>query len=310
MSIIAILNALERAEKYSPFLAKLIVKNPDVTQILKEGNIDEAVDASLSIQVKDLGEQLRRQRSALALCVAIADLSGQWDLSQVTRTLSDFADSALDQAITYAFAEYLPDKDVRGFAIIALGKHGGCELNYSSDIDPIFLYDPDILPVDDGADPSKIAIRIGKRIIALLNERNEYDYVFRVDMRLRPASEVTPVALSVNAAISHYESSALAWEQAAFIRARAAAGDKRLGQYFLDSIDTFIWRRSLDFGQIDNIRKMSYNIRDHYSKGQSLGAGYDLKRGRGGIRESFTNESLFRFKVTTAQQNSALYISV
>ncbi len=285
MSVANIYGALERAEKYSPFLARLITKNQDIVDVLKLGGIDKALAASLTIDAQDISEKLRRQRSALALCVAIADLSGQWDLSQVTRTLSDFADSALDIAIAQAFTEYLPDKDVQGFAVIALGKHGGRELNYSSDIDPIFLYDPTILPVDDDADVAKVAVRIGKRVIALLNDRTEYDYVFRVDMRLRPASEVTPVALSINAAISHYESSALAWEQAAFIRARAAAGDRELGQYFLDNIDTFIWRRSLDFGQIDNIRKMSHNIRDHYSKGQDLGAGYDLKRGRGGIRE-------------------------
>lgn len=285
MSDFAILNALERAEKHSPFLAKLIVKNPDIVEILKSGDIEKAQAASLSIDALDVGEKLRRQRSALALTIAIADLAGHWDLRKVTRALSDFADSALDQAITQAYAEYLPGKEVIGFAVIGLGKHGGRELNYSSDIDPIFLYDPKILPVDDCDDITKIAVRIGKRIIALLNDRNEFDYVFRVDMRLRPASEITPVALSVNAAIGHYESSALAWEQAAYIRARAAAGDKNLGQYFLDSIDTFVWRRSLDFGQIDNIRKMSHNIRDHYSKGQILGAGYDLKRGRGGIRE-------------------------
>ena len=277
--------ALERAERHSPFLAKLIVKNPAIVEILQSGNIDEAVSAALSIQVQDVGILLRRQRSALALCVAIADLSGQWDLHQVTRTLSDFADYALNRAIDAAFDEYLPDQKKRGFAVIALGKHGGRELNYSSDIDPIFIYDPETLVDDKTLGHAKIAVRMGKYIIALLHERTEHDYVFRVDMRLRPASEITPVVISVNAAISHYESSALAWEQAAFIRARAAAGDIELGQYFLNSIDSFIWRRSLDFGQIDNIRKMSHNIRDHYSKGQTLGMGYDLKRGRGGIRE-------------------------
>ena len=279
----AVLDALERAKQYSPFLAKQIVRHESITDILKTGDMDAACNAALAICCDTMDEQLRKQRSALALAIAIADLSGHWSLSQVTQRLSNFADHALDCAIEQAFAEYLPDQPVMGFAVIALGKHGGRELNYSSDIDPIFLFDPETLPAD--GDVAKIAVRIGKRVIALLNERTEHDYVFRVDMRLRPASEITPVAISVNAAISHYESSALAWEQAAFIRARAAAGDKILGQYFLDAIDSFIWRRNLDFGQIDNIRKMSHNIRDHFSKGQKLGIGYDLKRGRGGIRE-------------------------
>ena len=106
-----------------------------------------------------------------------------------------------------------------------------------------------------------------------------------VDLRLRPAAEVTPIALPVNAVISHYESSALPWERAAFIRARACAGDIVLGQRFLDAIQPFVWRRSLDFGVIEEIHEISARIRDHYAQGSRLGPGYDLKRGRGGIRE-------------------------
>ena len=96
---------------------------------------------------------------------------------------------------------------------------------------------------------------------------------------------MTPIALPVDAAISYYESSALPWERAAFIRARAAAGDPALGRYFLDAIHPFVWRRSLDFGAIGEIRSISRRIRDHYAQGQAFGPGYDLKRGRGGIRE-------------------------
>ena len=104
--------------------------------------------------------------------------------------------------------------------------------------------------------------------------------------------EVTPIALPVNAAISHYEFSALPWERAAFIRARAAAGDLALGQRFLDSIEPFVWRRSLDFGVIDDVRQISARIRDHYAQGLGLGPGYDLKRGRGGFaRSNFSSRS-------------------
>jgi glutamate-ammonia-ligase adenylyltransferase len=105
-------------------------------------------------------------------------------------------------------------------------------------------------------------------------------------MRLRPSPEVTPIVLPVDAAISYYESSALPWERAAFIRARAAAGDLRLGDRFLKEIGPFIWRRALDFGAIQEIRDISLRIRDHYAQGQAFGPGYDLKRGRGGIREA------------------------
>lgn len=278
--------ALARAQANSPFLRQLIERQPELVDIINAGDFEAALSKSISIECEnDPAATLRLQRQAVALVTAIADLAGAWDLARVTRILSDFADSALDIAIAAAFAERVPDAPVQGFAVIGLGKHGGQELNYSSDIDPIFLYDPETLPKREREDVADSAVRIGRRVIELLSARDENGYVFRVDMRLRPSPEVTPIAIPVEAAISYYESSALAWEQAAFIRSRAAAGDKPLGEYFLKSIQPFVWRRSLDFGQLANIRKMSGQIRDHYHKGQRLGPGYDLKRGRGGIRE-------------------------
>ena len=274
------------AKANSPFLAQLIERQPVLIAQLKNGDFDAALSVALAIQVEgDVGATLRKQRQGVALVTAIADLSGIWDLTKVTRVLSDFADFTLDIAIATAFAERVPDAPVRGFVVIGLGKHGGQELNYSSDIDPIFLYDPATLPHREREDVADSAVRIGRRVIELLSARNEHGYVFRVDMRLRPSPEVTPITIPVEAAISYYESSALAWEQAAFIRSRVAAGDTELGDYFLKNIQPFIWRRSLDFGQLANIRQMSGQIRDHYHQGQLLGPGYDLKRGRGGIRE-------------------------
>ncbi len=280
------MEALVRAQANSPFLAQLIERQPALVALIKKGNFDAALAAALAVQVEgDTGATLRKQRQGVALVTAIADLSGAWDLTKVTRVLSDFADAALESAINAAFTERVPDAPVRGFVVIGLGKHGGQELNYSSDIDPIFLYDPATLPHRDREDVADSAVRIGRRVIELLSARDEHGYVFRVDMRLRPSPEVTPITIPVEAAISYYESSALPWEQAAFIRSRVAAGDAELGEYFLKNIQQFVWRRSLDFGQLANIRAMSGQIRDHYHQGQLLGRGYDLKRGRGGIRE-------------------------
>ncbi len=279
------MEAIARAKTNSPFLAQLIARQPELVSIIETGDFDTALIAALSVSGADIAATLRKRRQGLALVTAIADLSGAWPLSKVTRVLSDFADDALEIAIITAIEERVPGAKPAGFVVIGLGKHGGRELNYSSDIDPIFLFDPKTLPCREGDDPATSAVRIGKRVIDLLHKVDENGYVFRVDMRLRPSPEVSPVALPVEAAIGYYESSALAWEQAAFIRARVAAGDQALGAYFLRSIDSFIWRRSLDFGQITNIQSMSAQIRDHYSKGQKLGPGYDLKRGRGGIRE-------------------------
>ncbi len=228
---------------------------------------------------------LRIARRRFALVVAIGDLSGTYDLIQTTQLLTDFADRALDLAIRTAIAERVPGADPRGFAAIALGKQGSRELNYSSDIDPILLFDPALLTRRERDEPEEAAVRIGRRVVELLQARDGDGYVLRVDLRLRPSPEITPIVLPVDAAISYYESQALPWERAAFIRARPAAGDIALGTEFLATIRPFVWRRTLDFGTIGEIRGISRRIRDHHAQGQAFGPGYDLKRGRGGIRE-------------------------
>jgi len=279
--------ALERARRYSPFLGEAIARCPDVAAaFVGRGAAGGVMQALLVEETAPLGERLRRQRLRLALATALGDLSGEYSLEEVTRALSDFADSAIDAALRAAVAERMgPEIPFAGLTVLALGKLGSRELNYSSDVDLILLFDPAVLPRRGRDDPSEAAVRYGRRVIELLQRRDEHGYVVRVDLRLRPSPEVTPIALSLGAAISYYESSALPWERAAFIRARACAGDLALGQSFLAAIQPFVWRRSLDFGVVDEIRAISTRIRDHYSQGQRLGPGYDLKRGRGGIRE-------------------------
>jgi glutamate-ammonia-ligase adenylyltransferase len=281
----AIAKAIARAQAYSPFLTGLIDRNADLMPLIHAGDFDDALAAALARGADSVGTALRKQRQGVALVTAIADLSGIWDLTRVTHILSDFADHALDQAIAAAIQERVPGAPNQGFAVIALGKHGGRELNYSSDIDPIFLFDPKTLPHRERDDVAEAAVRYGRRVIELLSALDGDGYVFRVDMRLRPSPEVSPIVLPVEAAISYYESSALAWEQAAFIRSRVSSGDRALGDYFLNAIVPFIWRKSLDFGQLKNITAMTAQIRDHYAKGQKMGLGFDLKRGHGGIRE-------------------------
>jgi glutamate-ammonia-ligase adenylyltransferase len=213
----------------------------------------------------------------------MADLSGAWGLEQVTGALTAFADMALDFAITAAFAErgHKPG----GLAALALGKMGSNELNYSSDIDLIFIHDPETLPRRDGEDPTEAAVRLVRRVVALLAERTADGYALRVDLRLRPDPDSTPSSLPLAAAEHYYQSQALAWERSAYIRARAAAGDTALGRHFLAAVQPFIWRRSLDYSALAEIREVSHQIRDHFAEGQTLGPGFDLKRGRGGIRE-------------------------
>jgi len=279
-------DAISRACTHSPFLALAIERHPEPLAVLRDQGVDAAIaDIVAAYADAPVGEALRRRKNALAMVLAVADLAGVIGVDKVTHCLSDFADAALDCALGDVFARRTPGEPVRGFAVIALGKHGGQELNYSSDIDPIFIYDPETLPVRAREDAADAAQRIARQLIDLMSARDGDGYVFRMDLRLRPAAEVTPLAIPVDAALSHYESQALTWEQAAFIRSRAAAGDRVLGPYFMEALRPFIWRRSLDFGTIDEIAALTRQIRDHYSKGQLLGPGFDLKRGRGGIRE-------------------------
>lgn len=275
--------AISRARDHAPFLANLLEREPAITAAIASGTLP--FDAALALEDGPVARALRLARRRLALVVALGDLAGALDLGAVTGALSDFADSALDRAIRAAIEERTPGAAARGFAAIALGKQGSRELNYSSDIDPILLFDPATLPTRPREEPIDAAVRIGRRVIELLQTRDGDGYVLRVDLRLRPTPEATPIAIPIDAAISYYESQALPWERAAFIRARACAGDLALGARFVDAIRPFIWRRSLDFGAIGEILDITRRIRDHHSQGQAFGPGYDLKRGRGGIRE-------------------------
>jgi glutamate-ammonia-ligase adenylyltransferase len=283
----AISDALDRIERHSPFLRGIHRKYADLPDVIAAGQIDSLLPDpdGTAIAVSDVASHLRRAKQRIAFGAALADLSGILPLEGVVRLLSDFADYALDLAIRAAIAEIFPDAEPLGFAALALGKHGSRELNYSSDIDPILLFDPETFPRHARLEPVEAAARVARRVTQLLEARDGDGYVFRVDLRLRPSPEATPPALPIEAALSYYESSALPWERAAFIRARACAGDKAMGEGFLSAIRPFVWRRALDYGALHEIRSISRRIRDHHAQGQSFGPGFDLKRGRGGIRE-------------------------
>src|SRR5687768_55849 len=135
-------SALERAEAHAPFLRGAIAMFPDIAQSFLDDGGDAAVARALAVEGETVGERLRRRRHALALATALGDLSGEQPLEWVTETLSDFADAAMDEALKAAILERVPDEEPRGLAILALGKLGSRELNYSSDVDLVMLFDP------------------------------------------------------------------------------------------------------------------------------------------------------------------------
>ena len=280
-------NALARARAEAPFLARALERQPVLVDLLECGDGAAALEWATHAGegAGSVGSALRRERLAYAAALAIGDLAGEFSVAQVMRELSSLADRALDAAISDAITRRVDGAEPQGMIALGLGKHGAQELNYSSDIDPILLYDPDRLPRRSRDEPGEAAQRYARELVQTLSQITEEGYVFRVDLRLRPASEVSPLAISCDAALTHYESSALAWERAAFIRARAAAGDLAAGEEFLASIKPFVWRSSLDYGAIEEIRRLTTRIRANYSGPQEPGPGFNLKHGRGGIRE-------------------------
>ncbi|MCB2079055.1 MAG: glutamine-synthetase adenylyltransferase, partial [Novosphingobium sp.] len=279
--------AIARARSHSPYLMHAMGRCPELLEVLASGDGEQALAMARSAGagIEDTGVALRREKIALALALAIGDLAGAFPLLKVTGELSDFADRALDAAMADAIRRRAPDAEPAGFLALALGKHGARELNYSSDIDPILLYDPLTLPRRERDEPGEAAQRAARTLVETMSKVTEGGYVFRVDLRLRPASEVSPLAISIDAALTHYESSALAWERAAFIRARVCAGDIDAGEDFLAAIRPFVWRKSLDFGAIAEIGRLTAQIRANTKGAGKVAPGFNLKKGRGGIRE-------------------------
>jgi len=295
---------LEGVADGSPFLWGLIERDPERAARILASDPDEHL-AALAAELdrasraddrKPLGGALRRARAEAALLIALADLGGAWDAAQVTAALSSFAEAAIRAATRSALRDAhdagklaLPKPEDpeagSGFFILGMGKLGASELNYSSDVDLIAFFDPEIAPVAEGEEPTPLFVRITQSISKFLQERTADGYVARVDLRLRPDPSSTPVAISRDAALSYYESVGQNWERAAMIKARVVAGDRTAGEAFLAELAPFIWRRSLDHAAISDIHAMKRQIHAHKGHGEIAVEGHNLKLGRGGIRE-------------------------
>ena len=279
----------------SPYLADLLEREADwLPSALAHGDIVARETGGFeSLDAAALGVALRRAKGRVALWVALADLGGVWSLEQVTGALSDLADRATDLALRAHIGDErrrgrLPacSADAGGAFALAMGKHGARELNYSSDIDLIVLYDDAAYAAHDQAEARASLIRATRKMAATLSDVNEHGYVFRTDLRLRPDSSSTPVCMSASAALTYYEAEGRTWERAAYIKARPCAGDLQAGHRFLREMRPFVWRRHLDFAAIEDAHDMRLRIREHKALGGKLElAGHDIKLGQGGIRE-------------------------
>jgi len=239
---------------------------------------------------------LRRAKRQAALIIALADISEQWSVGEVTRALSLFADAAVGGALRFLLRQStersaMPPRDAAileaetGVIVLAMGKYGAYELNYSSDIDLIVFYDAQRFPFEKKGDARAAAVDLVRGLVRLLAEITADGYVFRVDLRLRPDAGATQIAISTAAAEDYYEGMGQNWERAALIKARACAGDSVAAARFLKSIEPFIWRRNLDFAAIEDIHSIKRQIHAHGGHGAIAVAGHNIKLGRGGIRE-------------------------
>ncbi|WP_091741802.1 bifunctional [glutamine synthetase] adenylyltransferase/[glutamine synthetase]-adenylyl-L-tyrosine phosphorylase [Phenylobacterium immobile] len=243
-----------------------------------------------------VAKALRLLKAELHLLTALCDLGGVWDLDAVTGALARFADAAVGAALACAARAELAagrltwlgegtEGPVPGWFCIAMGKHGAFELNYSSDIDISVFYEPEKLPLAEGVEPQGFAVRLTQTVADLMQKRDADGYVFRIDLRLRPDPSSTPHAVPVAAALEYYESVGQNWERAAFIKARACAGDLVCAADFLGELQAFVWRRNLDFAAIADIHSIKRQIHAHKVDERISAAGFDVKLGRGGIRE-------------------------
>ncbi len=296
---------LEGLAEYSPYLWELV--RADVPRIVRLLACEpephfEALLQETRTRIAGTADEaeamrlLRRMKSESALLIALCDIGGVWPVMQVTDALTRLSDCAVQAAVRFLLndavrRDRLEPQDPAnpetgsGYIVLAMGKMGAFELNYSSDIDLIVFYDPDAPGIPPETEAAALYIRVTRGLVKLLQERTADGYVFRVDLRLRPDPASTQVAISVAAALDYYEHRGQNWERSAMIKARPCAGDIAAGDRLLKALTPFVWRKYMDFAALADIHAMKRQIHAYRGHGEIAVAGHNIKLGRGGIRE-------------------------
>jgi len=289
----------------APFLWELVQADPARFVRLLEADPDAALAALLAatrpavIAARSRGDvmrALRRTRTEAALLIALADIGGAWPVARVTEALTDVAETALGAAVHDLLREAVrnkklapPDRDNpetgSGYIVLAMGKMGAHELNFSSDIDLMVFFDKSSVKLGRNVEPAQFYVNVTRGLVKLLQERTAEGYVFRVDLRLRPDPSSTQIAMSTEAALDYYESRGQNWERAALIKARPCAGDIDAGEKLIRDLSPFIWRKYLDYATIADVHEMKRQIHAYRGHGEIAVEGHNIKLGRGGIRE-------------------------
>jgi [glutamine synthetase] adenylyltransferase / [glutamine synthetase]-adenylyl-L-tyrosine phosphorylase len=302
----AVANLIDGVFSASDYLSGLALKRPaSLQQALLTDPATRLQDLSSAVHnemsacttLAEAMRPLRLFKADAALFLALADIGGLYADVEVSRGIALAADVTVREALAFLFRQAqsrgdwldtAADAHARsGYSVIAMGKHGANELNYSSDIDLIVFYDPGKARgrLAEKHDEQTFFVRLTRDLVRLMQERTEHGYVFRTDLRLRPDPGAMPIAIRLETALNYYESFGQNWERAAMIKARAIAGDMDVGAELIAALQPFIWRKYLDYAAIADIQAMKRQI--HAVKGFSdiRVAGHNIKLGRGGIRE-------------------------
>ena len=264
----------------------------------------ESLDESMTNSVAQCF--LRQQKRQFTLLWSVASLTEFFDFQELGQWWTLFAERSIDFALRAAWR--FPEikrlckstsddltETVPGLFVLGLGKLGGNDLNFSSDVDLVAFYDADLVPVSPVHGKTDICTRVLKQLTQLLSEVTEQGFVWRVDWRLRPEASVNPLAMPISAGLQFYYFRSLSWHRLAMMKARVVAGDEQVGGQFLSDLDSFIWRINLDYHALDEIGDLKQKInlehpalrlaRDQNHEITRDCADFNIKLGRGGIRE-------------------------
>ena len=275
-------------------LLRLLRNDPEIERAALLSGLRQS--AAVAKDAAAIMRVLRRAKAEAALLIALADIGAVWPVARVTAALTDFADAAITAAVRHLLGEaaehgklMVRDRDDpaagSGYIVLAMGKMGGSELNFSSDIDLMVFFDPAVAALAPDVESVPFFVRITRELVKLLQERTADGYVFRVDLRLRPDPASTQIAIAIESALHYYESRGQNWERAALIKARPCAGDCDAGERLLRELSPFIWRKYLDYAAVADVHAMKEQIHAYRGHGEIAVEGHNIKLGRGGIRE-------------------------
>jgi glutamate-ammonia-ligase adenylyltransferase len=300
-----ILETLVQLLATSQFLSDVLVTHPEFTDMLRlplrRSPSQKEMQRELQSEVEAAFEDsavlraFRRHRQRHILRIGTNDIIRERPLEEITRDISRVADAALEVALATALAHvskrfgqpFTDEGQPARCALMAFGKHGGEELNYSSDIDLMFLYD------DEGTTHGRHLVtslsneeffgRVLAEVVRLLSAHTEEGQAYRIDLRLRPEGHRGPLARSLTSTLSYYDTLGRTWERQALIKLRPVAGDIAFGETFLRAIEPFVYRKYLSFSEINEIKSLKRRI--EHKTGQAGESDSDVKTGHGGIRD-------------------------